>query len=184
MSFLYSPWPWYLTGPLIGITVPLLLFMGNKKLGVSSSLKQICAVAVPAFGRRFDWKRNAWNLYFVGGILIGGYLGGAVFANPAPVHISEDTVRYLSALGLTSFDGLLPSELFNWQTLFTAKGFFLIVAGGFLVGFGTTWAKGCTSGHGILGMSAMQWPSLVATASFFGGGILFSQFVLPVILSL
>lgn len=184
MNFLYSPWPWYVAGPLIGITVPLLLLMGNKRLGVSSTLKQICAIAVPALGRRFDWRKNAWNLYFVAGILIGGYLGGVVFANPAPVHISDDTIRYLSKFGLTSYQGLLPSELFNWQTLFSAKGFFLIVAGGFMVGFGTTWAKGCTSGHGILGLSAMQWPSLLATASFFGGGILFSQFLLPIILSL
>jgi Sulphur transport len=87
MKFLIEPWPWYVTGPLIGITVPILLLMGNKKLGVSSTLRQICAALVPAAGRVFDWKKNTWNLYFVGGVLIGGYLAGMVFANPDPVAV-------------------------------------------------------------------------------------------------
>jgi uncharacterized membrane protein YedE/YeeE len=90
----------------------------------------------------------------------------------------------LKGWGLDTSTGLLPPEVFNWTTLFTSKGFFIIIVGGFLVGFGTRYGGGCTSGHGILGLSALQWPSLVATMSFFLGGILFSHFVLPYILSL
>lgn len=186
MDFLYSPWPWYIAGPLIGITVPLLLLMGNKQLGVSSTLRQICAACIPSNVQLFqyDWKKDSWNLLFVGGILIGGFLGGIVFANPDAVAISPSTIAYLKSFGLNDPRGLMPAELFNWSSLASLKGFLLMIAGGFLVGFGTRYARGCTSGHGILGLSALQWPSLLATASFFIGGILFSHYVLPYILSL
>jgi uncharacterized membrane protein YedE/YeeE len=186
MDFLYKPWPWYVAGPLIGLTVPLLLFMGNKKLGVSSTLRQICAACIPSGLPllTYDWKKDGWNLIFVAGIFIGGFLGGVVFANPEAVAISSNTTAYLKSHGLNDLQGLMPQELFNWSALATWKGFLLMIVGGFLVGFGTRYARGCTSGHGITGLSALQWPSLLATASFFGGGILFSHFILPFILDL
>ena len=186
MEILYKPWPWYVAGPLIGLSVPALLLLGNKKLGVSSTLRQICAACYPAKIPllNYDWKKDIWNLVFVVGVLIGGFIGGVVFANPHPVAISTSTVEFLKSHGLNDPHGLMPQELFNWPSLVTAKGFFLMIAGGFMVGFGTRYARGCTSGHGILGLSALQWPSLVATASFFLGGILFSHFILPFILDL
>lgn len=186
MQIFYSPWPWYVAGPIIGITVPLLLILGNKRLGISTTLRQVCAACfpsdIPLFN--YDWKKDRWNLYFVGGVAIGGFVGGVLFANPDPVAISTSTVSFLQTQGIQNFTGLMPVELFNWNTLTNIKGILLKVAGGFLVGFGTRYARGCTSGHGILGLSALQWPSLIATASFFMGGILFSHFVLPLILSL
>ena len=186
MSILFSPWPWYIAGPIIGITVPLLLIFGNKRLGISSSLRHICAACLPAdiplF--KYDWKKESWNLFFVAGVLIGGIIGGVILANPASVAISQNTTLYFKSFGLTNLTGLMPTELFNWSSLATIKGFILMIVGGFLVGFGTRYARGCTSGHGILGLSALQWPSLVATASFFIGGILFSHFILPYILGL
>jgi uncharacterized membrane protein YedE/YeeE len=186
MEIVYKPWPWYVAGPIIGLTVPLLLLLGNKNLGISSTLRQICAVCIPANISLFNynWKKDSWNLFFAGGILIGGFLGGYVFANPDPVAISESTKEYLQSFGISDFNGLMPVELFNWESLASLKGFLLMIIGGFMVGFGTRYAKGCTSGHGILGLSALQWPSLLATISFFIGGILFSHFVLPFILSL
>ncbi len=186
MDFLYKPWPWYVAGPLIGLTVPLLLLLGNKKLGISSTLRQICAACIPAHLPllTYDWRRDSWNLIFALGLVIGGVLGGIVFANPNAIAISTSTVDYLKSQGLSDPHGLMPAELFNWSSLATMKGFIIMIAGGFLVGFGTRYARGCTSGHGILGLSALQWPSLVATASFFLGGILFSHFVLPYIFAL
>ena len=186
MNILFSPWPWYIAGPIIGITVPLLLMFGNKRLGISSSLRHICAACLPAdiplF--KYDWKKESWNLFFAAGVLIGGTIGGVILANPDPVAVSESTTLYFKSFGLTDLTGLMPTELFNWSSLATLKGFLLMIVGGFLVGFGTRYARGCTSGHGILGLSALQWPSLVATASFFIGGILFSHFILPSILGL
>jgi uncharacterized membrane protein YedE/YeeE len=186
MEILYEPWPWYLAGPVIGLAVPALLWLGNKKLGISSTLRQICAASYP--GRisflNYDWKKDSWNLFFAAGILIGGFLGGYVFANPEPVDVSGDTVQLFQSWGLDVSSALLPPEIFTWDSLFTMKGFLMIIVGGFLVGFGTRYAGGCTSGHGILGLSALQWPSFVATMSFFLGGILFSHLVVPYILSL
>jgi uncharacterized membrane protein YedE/YeeE len=186
MELLYKPWPWYFVGAVIGLTVPTLLLLGNKKLGISSTLRQLCAACYPAKIPFFnyDWKKDSWNLFFAAGILLGGFLGGYVFANPEPVNVSQETLNMFSTWGLTNVQGLLPEDLFNFSNLLTLKGFLLMIVGGFLVGFGTRYAGGCTSGHGIMGLSALQWPSLVATASFFIGGILFSHFVLPYILAL
>lgn len=186
MEFLYAPWPWYVAGAVIGLTVPTLLLLGNKKLGISSTLRQLCAACYPAKIPFFhyDWKKDSWNLFFAAGILLGGFLGGYVFANPEPVAVTAETKNLFLSWGLDDVEGLLPQELFNWESLITAKGFLLMVVGGFLVGFGTRYAGGCTSGHGILGLSALQWPSLVATACFFIGGIVVSHFVLPYILAL
>lgn len=186
MDLLYKPWPWYIAGPIIGLIVPVLLWMGNKRLGISSTLRHVCAACVPANIPLFNynWKKETWSLFFAGGLLLGGIIGGYIFANPNPVAISSKTVECLSSFGISQESGLMPEGLYNWQALFSLKGFLMMIVGGFLVGFGTRYAQGCTSGHGILGLSALQWPSLVATASFFIGGILFSHFVLPYILSL
>jgi uncharacterized protein len=186
MELLYKPWPWYVAGAIIGLTVPTLLLLGNKRLGISSTLRHLCAACVPAnipfF--KYDWRAQSWNLFFASGILIGGFLGGYVFANSEPVNVGDETRQLFSSWGLNDQTGLMPAELFNWESLFTTKGFLLTVVGGFLVGFGTRYAGGCTSGHGILGLSALQWPSLVATATFFIAGIAFSHLVLPYILRL
>ncbi|HTE29185.1 MAG TPA: YeeE/YedE thiosulfate transporter family protein [Chryseolinea sp.] len=186
MELLYKPWPWYVAGIVIGLSVPALLLLDNKKLGVSSTLKQICAACYPANipFLSYDWKKDTWNLFFVAGILIGGLIGGVLFANPEPVALNPETVVVLSDQGVTTFRGLLPGDLFNWQSILSIKGFVLIVLGGFMVGFGTRYARGCTSGHGIMGLASLQWPSLVATVSFFVGGIVFTHLVLPFILSL
>jgi uncharacterized membrane protein YedE/YeeE len=181
-----QPWPWYVAGPLIGLTVPLLLFMGNKSFGLSSSLRHICASCIPAkipfF--QYNWKQEVWNLYFVGGILIGSFLAAQILSNPEAVHISEETVADLEALGVEDFSMLLPADIFSWESLLTIRGFVFIVIGGFLVGFGTRYGGGCTSGHAIMGLSNLQWPSLVATICFMLGGFLTTWFVLPFLLDL
>ncbi len=186
IEFLRKPWPWYIGGPLIGLTVPALLVAGNKRLGVSSSLKHICAACVPANINflHYDWKKESWNLFFVAGILIGGIIAGDVFANPLPVDISSNTVYLLHQMGVNTKSGLLPDNLFNWHAVLSLKGIILMIVGGFMVGFGTRYAGGCTSGHGIMGLSNLQWPSLVAVISFFAGGIICSYFILPYVLKI
>jgi uncharacterized protein len=187
MELLYKPWPWYVAGAAIGLTVPTLLLLGNKRLGISSTLRHLCAACVPASIPFFhyDWKSQSWSLFFAGGILLGGFLGGYVFSDPnAPIQVGEEMKGLFRSWGLDDQTGLMPRELFNSSSIFTLQGFLFMIIGGFLVGFGTRYAGGCTSGHGILGLSALQWLSLVATACFFIGGILFSHFVLPYLVEL
>ena len=185
LNILTGPWPWYVAGPLIGLTVPALLILGNKPFGLSSSLKHVCAACLPAnipfF--KYDWKKESWNLFFVAGILIGAFLI-TYFSSQQPVQVDPALTSELSAYGITNYESLVPRDLFNWQQLFTARGVILMVVGGFLVGFGTRYADGCTSGHAIMGLSNLQWPSLVATISFMAGGFIMANLFLPSILKL
>lgn len=186
LEIIKQPWPWYIAGPLIGLTVPLLLLLGNKSFGISSSLRHICAACIPAnipfF--QYDWKKEIWNLFFVFGVLIGGFLVAQFLNDPDPVVINNKLLAELSSYGITNHDTLVPSQLFNWQSLLSVKGFIVMVVGGFLVGFGTRYAGGCTSGHAIMGLSTLQWPSLVATCCFMAGGFIMANLILPFILSL
>lgn len=185
-SFLQNPWPWYVAGPLIGLTVPALLLLGNKTFGISSSLRHICAACIPANLPFFtyDWKKEIWNLFFTGGILLGGILATWLLPNPEPIIVHPDLAADLQQAGINHFDGLLPVDLFSWKALFSLRGLILMVGGGLLVGFGTRYAGGCTSGHAIMGLSNLQWPSLVATICFMVGGFLMTHALLPFILSL
>src|SRR5690606_8305611 len=136
---------------------------------------------IPFFS--YDWKKEAWNLMFVLGILLGGVLTATLFSNPEPLAIAASTKQDLKALGITNFDNLMPEEIFKWENLFTLKGLFFFVIGGFLVGFGTRYDGGCTSGHSIMGISNLQWPSLVATIFFMIGGFTMTHLLLPLIMA-
>lgn len=186
IEWLKQPWPWYISGPLIGLMVPGLLLVGNKSFGISSSLRHICAACIPAkipfF--QYDWKKEIWNLFFVTGILLGGLVVALFLQNPNPVDVNPRLIGELEHYGITDYNGLVPSELFNWNSLLTLKGVLMIVVGGLLVGFGTRYAGGCTSGHAIMGLSNLQLPSLVATISFMAGGFFVANFILPWILKL
>ncbi len=186
MNFLTQAWPWYISGPLIGLMVPTLLLLGNKSFGISSTLRHICAACVPGKINFFtyDWKKESWNLFFAAGIILGGCLAGVLLNNTAPVQLSSSAIQTLQQWGIQDLNELVPAELFNFNTLFSLKGVLLIMVGGFLVGFGTRYAGGCTSGHSIMGLANLQWPSLVATCCFFAGGLIMSWFILPYILSL
>lgn len=133
LEFLKQPWAWYVAGPLVGLTVPLLLIIGNKSFGISSSLRHICASCMPAnipfF--KYDWKKEAWNLFFVFGIFLGGAIAINLLSNPAPIEVSPKLAQELAGYGITSYNNLIPEDIINWQSLFTLKGFILMVAGGF-----------------------------------------------------
>jgi len=179
MDALMRPWPWYVAGPLIGLFVPLLLVLGNKQFGVSGSLRGVCSALLPSKAEflRFDWKRaGAWNLAFAAGIVLGGAVAIRLLGWQTP-DIAAPTTNALSSLGLNAPNGLMPSEVFSWSALLTVRGFVSMVVGGFLIGFGTAYAGGCTSGHGIAGLAAFQLPSLIAVVAFFSGGV-FATFVL------
>ena len=184
MEWIKQPWPWYVAGPLIGLTVPALLILGNKSLGISASLRHVCAACFPGNISffRYEWKKEAWNLFFVGGILVGAILVTFLFPTTETPELNPKLVAELQSYGITEQNSLMPEQLFNWKNLFSAQGFFFIVFGGFLVGFGTRYAGGCTSGHSIMGLSNLQWPSLVATICFMAGGFVVSNLIIPLLL--
>lgn len=181
-----QPWPWWVSGPLIGLTVPALLILGNKSFGVSSSLRHICAACFPAnipfF--KYNWKKEAWNLFFAAGILVGAFIAWDLFSDYQQMTINPKLMIELNNYGIFDYQQIVPAEVVNWSSLITLKGIILIVIGGFLVGFGTRYADGCTSGHAIMGLANLQWPSLVATISFMAGGFFVANFILPFILKL
>ena len=183
VAFGSAPWPWYVAGPVIGLFVPALLIAGNRVFGVSSNLRHLCSALLP--GRiehfRYDWKgAGLWNLLFVAGAALGGLLASQ-WGGSHNVHISEQTKIALTNLGIHDFSGLAPRELFSWAALLTPQGFVSVVVGGFLVGFGSAYAGGCTSGHAISGLADLQLPSLIAVAGFFAGGLIATYFILPLI---
>ncbi len=186
IEFIKQPWPWYIAGPLVGLTVPTLLLLGNKTFGISANLRHICAACLPANINFFtyDWKKEIWNFYFAVGILVGGIITFSFLSNPAPIQINAKLFAELQSYGITNISGLLPEQLFSWQSLLSLRGFLMMVVGGFLIGFGSHYAGGCTSGHAISGLSNLQWPSLIATCCFMVGGFIMANFILPIILSL
>jgi len=176
-----SEWPWYVAGPIIGLFVPALLIVGNKVFGISSSLSHLCSAIAPGKIEylRYDWRRaGLWNLLFVAGVLVGGFLAAHIGPQHA-IAISDETRTMLGHWGLHDFSGVAPREVFSWGALLTLRGFVSVVVGGFLVGFGTAYAAGCTSGHAISGLANFQLPSLIAVIGFFAGGLAASWFILP-----
>ena len=187
MDFIFSSWPWYVSGPLIGLMVPAMLYIGNKSFGVSSTLRSMCSMCVPLnvdLYRKNDWKNDIWNLVFLAGILIGGIVAGNFMTDGSPIVLGEATVERLSSMGITDLSSLLPQEVFNWDDVFTLRLFIIAIVGGFFVGFGARYAGGCTSGHAIMGLSLFQLASLIAVIGFFIGGLIMTYFMLPTILSL
>ena len=186
LELLKQPWAWYVAGAIIGLIVPALLLLGNKHFGISANLRHACAACfpsnIPFF--KYDWKKEVWNLFFVGGILIGGFIAAQYLTNPNPIQVNPALVSELKGYGINDYSGFLPSEIFSWESLLSLRGFILLVCGGFLVGFGARYAGGCTSGHAIMGLSDLQVPSLIATVSFMVGGFIMANLILPFILQL
>ena len=186
MELLSQPWPWWAAGIVIGLTVPALLILGNKHFGLSANLRHVCAACFPANVKffQYDWKKEIWNFFFVGGIVLGAVVASTLLANPEPVQVAPALAAELQQYGISDYSNMIPTEIFSWDSLFSWRGFILLIGGGFLVGFGTRYAGGCTSGHAIMGLSDLQWPSLVATISFMAGGFLMANLILPYIMAL
>ena len=150
MEWLLQPWPWWLSGILIGLTVPLLYILSGQAFGISSSLRHMGAICSPNskldYLKAHNWRSQTWNLVFIGGIVFGSFIA----------------VNYFSSEPID----LLPASFYS------VDGAVRLLLGGVLIGFGTRYAGGCTSGHAITGISNLNWPSMVATAFFFVGGLI------------
>ena len=157
------PIHWAIAGAVIAAVTLCLLLVSNRRLGISTGLEDICslAVALPYFQRSAVTSGRGWRLPFLVGLTLGGVLSAVLAGGWHPTW----------ALGV--FDtaiGLGPAGKLAWM-----------FAGGILIGFGTRLANGCTSGHGVFGISNLEFPSMVAAISFFAGGILTTQLIYRVI---
>ena len=186
INFISQPWAWYVAGPLIGLVIILLQWFDNKPLAASAAYRHVCAATFPSDIKflNYDWKAEAWNLFFVGGIFIGGIIAGSILSHPANIAITSETTQQLNSMGLTDTNGFAPAQLFSFTALQTISGFIIMVIGGFLIGFGSRYAGGCVSGHSMTGISDLQWTSMLATACIFAGGIFTAFVLLPLIIKL
>jgi uncharacterized protein len=178
-----QPWPWYTSGIAIATIMVLLLFFG-KSFGFSSNLRTICTIA--GAGKRvkffdFDWKTQKWNLLFLFGSVLGGVIAATLLNSGESLRLSASTISDLKEIGV-QFDGQLnPAQIFGPDVMSSPMGIFILLIGGILVGFGSRYAGGCTSGHAISGLSNLQLPSLIAVIGFFVGGLIMTHFLLPLI---
>jgi uncharacterized membrane protein YedE/YeeE len=192
IEFISQPWHWSISGAGIVFVMFLLLWFGGQ-FGVSSNLRTLCAIG--GAGKKykffdFDWKSQTWNLVFIAGAVIGGFIASTYLQSPDPVQISMDTQNYLQSVGIATPQdvseglGFVPPEIYGTAGIGSAKNLLYLIIGGFLIGFGTRYAGGCTSGHAISGLSNLQIPSLIAVIGFFIGGLLMTWVLLPYILTL
>lgn len=185
MEAIFEAWPWYITGPMIGMFVPVMVWLGSS-FGVSGNLESLCSLAgAHRISDYFDnnFSKRMPGLLFVLGAVIGGYIATHILGNADyAIDLSESAVASIGHLGITDFSGLEPSEIFNFDFLLSWQGSIMLCLGGFLIGFGTRYAGGCTSGHSITGLSSLQPNSLIATVGFFVGGLITTHFILPLLL--
>jgi uncharacterized membrane protein YedE/YeeE len=184
MDIFFQTWPWYVSGFLIGLIMLTLIYFG-KHFGMSSNLESLCSMS--GLGKKisyfdFDWKANQWNLIVVLGAVLGGFVAAHFMSDPTNVSINSKTIEQLAKLGIDAPNGkLAPDVLFGNSIFESPKSILILIIGGVLIGFGTRYAGGCTSGHAISGLSNLQLPSLKAVIGFFIGGLLMAHLILPLI---
>lgn len=184
MNIIFQTWPWYISGFLIGMVMLTLIYFG-KNFGMSTNLQSLCSMT--GLGKRiayfdFDWKANRWNFVVVLGAMAGGFVAVHFMSSSSNVDINPNTIAHLSQLGIDARSGqLMPKALFGDQIWQSPKSILILLGGGILIGFGTRYAGGCTSGHAISGLSNLQLPSLKAVIGFFIGGLIMAHFLLPLL---
>lgn len=187
IEFMSQSWHWFPSGLALAAIVFSLYWLGER-FGISSSYESLCTIAgagknVSYFDK--DWKKGAWKLVFAGGAIVGGFIASTLLSSPEPIQLASSTVTHLNELGINapqSYTEFIPTELFGIETLTSIPSLLLLIVGGFLVGFGTRYAGGCTSGHAISGLSELHWQSFLAVIGFFIGGIFTTYLILPILL--
>jgi len=161
------------------------MYYFGKKFGVSSNLETVCAMG--GAGRfvdffKFDWRKHKWHMVFVVGLIIGGFISDQWLTPDQTVAINPQTVEDLSEIGFSNAGATyLPDEIYSVKNILSIKGFFILLVAGILVGFGSRYAGGCTSGHGIVGLSSLSKESFIAVGGFFIGGLIMTWLILPYI---
>jgi uncharacterized membrane protein YedE/YeeE len=153
-EFITQTWSWWFSGTMIAAIMFFLLYFGQS-FGFSANLRTICSAA--GLGKKtkffdFNWKAQTWNLVFLVGSIVGGFIAKQFLSSDIGVAISPATIDDLSKLGIAAPVSLQPAELFSLDAILSIKGFLVLAVGGLLVGFGSRYAGGCTSGHAISGL--------------------------------
>lgn len=183
IALIQQAWPWYFSGLLIFLIMLTLIFWG-KSFGFSANLQTLCTLAGAGKKVKFfdiDWKAQRWNLLFLLGSMLGGFIASTFLQSPEPLQLSAATIADLKSLGFSFNGGLNPDELYANKVFTEPKTIMILLTGGLLVGFGARYAGGCTSGHAISGLSNLQLPSLLAVIGFFTGGLIMTHFIFPLI---
>lgn len=182
IEFISQPWPWYVAGPILGSIMLALLFFGES-FGVSANLRTLCSMC--GAGKyaeffRFEWKNQLWNFVLLIGAIVGGFVTNRFLTNTDQMDLSDSSINSLQEIGFSNI-GLeyVPTEIFSIAAISSWQGLLYLVIGGILVGFGSRYAGGCTSGHAISGLSSLQLPSLLAVVGFFIGGLISTFFLIP-----
>ncbi len=184
IDFISKPWPWYISGLGIAVVMFLLLLEG-KNFGMSSNLRTMCSICgagkfVTFF--KFDWKSQKWNLLVVLGAVLGGFVASTFLTPDQTIKLNSVTLEALTEMGFEKpGKSYVPPTIYGWKNVLTLKGFSILVISGLMIGFGTRYAGGCTSGHAISGLSNLELPSLIAVVGFFIGGLIMTHFFLPLI---
>lgn len=184
MDYILQPWPWFVGGPLIALSLFLYFYFGQN-FGASTNFETLCTMAgagkVSDYFKK-DWKQRDFALLFVVGLIIGGFFSAMYLIPNQGVDLNPTTVQELSDLGFANVGNqYFPDEIFGDDISTSLKGFLILIISGVLIGFGTRYAGGCTSGHAITGLSSLQLPSLLAVIGFFIGGIIATWFIIPLI---
>jgi hypothetical protein len=144
-------WPaWFAALALAAVAVAYWRWL-RKPLGVSGHWERTVAglCELPAAANSPGAAQDGLSFFL--GVFLGGVAAAAVKGGWA-------LRTELSPLFTRTF-GAGPM---GWVVLFV---------GGVMVGYGTRWADGCTSGHGLMGTSCRQKGSFAATAIFFGTAV-------------
>lgn len=184
MDFILQPWPWFIGGPLIALSL-LLYFYFGKNFGASTNFETLCTIAgagkISDYFKK-DWKDRDFALMFVIGLIIGGIISAKYLIPEQTINLNPVTVEELTEFGFSNVGSqYFPDEIFSNEVVLSLKGFLILLTSGLLIGFGTRYAGGCTSGHAITGLSSLQIPSLLAVIGFFIGGIIATWFIIPLI---
>lgn len=183
MDFISQPWHWAVSGAAISGILFLMTWMG-KQFGVSSTFKNLCTLAGAGKKHAFfdeNLKDSYWRFAFVLGAFGGGFIASHFLSSSEAVAISASTIQHLQqdwGFAYPQGHGFLPVDFFN---ISNPAGILLAIVGGFLVGFGSRYGNGCTSGHAITGLSHLQLPSLLTVIGFFIGGLLMTWGIMPLI---